>query len=116
MQVRLRKTIGREGDDEILVNQWPFVIGRAPDCDLRPACKLVSRYHCELQAKGDRVLLYDLASKNGTFVDGKRVEETCEITDGTTINVGLFLYRVEVRSQNGLAAESSAQPCVPACA
>ena len=50
-------------------------IGREPDCDVVLDSPLVSRYHAELQRTPDGVLLRDLGSANGTYVDGQRVQE-----------------------------------------
>jgi pSer/pThr/pTyr-binding forkhead associated (FHA) protein len=54
-----------------------FVIGRAHDCTARLAgafedC-LVSRHHCEVDVEAPCVRVHDLGSRNGTFVNGKRI-------------------------------------------
>ena len=50
-------------------------IGRAPDCSLRLDHPSVSRVHAELTAGAGGWRLQDLASKNGSHVDGVRVQE-----------------------------------------
>jgi putative serine protease PepD len=55
----------------------PFVLGRVRGCDLVVRDERASRRHAELRLLADgRVALRDLGSINGTFVDGRRVEET----------------------------------------
>jgi hypothetical protein len=53
----------------------PLRIGRAMDCGLRLDHPSVSRAHAELADAGDGWTLRDLGSKNGTFVDGARIDE-----------------------------------------
>jgi ABC-type multidrug transport system ATPase subunit/pSer/pThr/pTyr-binding forkhead associated (FHA) protein len=48
-------------------------IGRAPDNDVVMADLLVSRHHAELRRSGDRWVLVDLGSANGTYVNGARI-------------------------------------------
>jgi pSer/pThr/pTyr-binding forkhead associated (FHA) protein len=54
------------------------LIGRAEDCFVRltgtPRDALVSRHHCELILEPAVLMLNDLASSNGTFINGTRVE------------------------------------------
>lgn len=64
-------------------------LGRAPDNDVVLEASSVSRYHAELRRDpAGRVLLTDLHSQAGTFVDGRRVAEqllgpTCTVSLGT---------------------------------
>jgi pSer/pThr/pTyr-binding forkhead associated (FHA) protein len=53
-----------------------ILIGRDPSCDLRfpPDLTIISRKHAEIIREGNRFKLID-RSKNGTFVNGKRVHE-----------------------------------------
>lgn len=62
--------VGREGENEILV----------PHAS-------ISRQHCEVWLTDEAVLVRDLGSRNGTFVDETRVEEA-EITAGQTLRLG----------------------------
>jgi hypothetical protein len=51
-------------------------IGRGPECELRLDHASVSRLHAELVRAGDAWRLRDLASKNGSFVDGRPAHDT----------------------------------------
>jgi pSer/pThr/pTyr-binding forkhead associated (FHA) protein len=50
-----------------------LLIGRAEDCDLQLESDFVSAYHCILLLDEYTLRLRDLGSKNGTFVNGRRV-------------------------------------------
>jgi len=50
-----------------------LLIGREPDCQLCLPCDFVSRHHCALQLTGLTLRIRDLGSKNGTYVNGRRV-------------------------------------------
>src|SRR5664279_4695831 len=55
----------------------------------------VSRRHAHLRWDGTAVILTDLASKNGTFVNGVRVTGPASLVDGDEVRLGLvsFVYR-----------------------
>lgn len=53
------------------------VLGRS-EADILVNDPEVSRKHCALEVRGSTVLLVDLGSVNGTFVDDRKVE-TCEL-------------------------------------
>ena len=63
------------------------VIGRGPARRHPHARRGISREHCEVVLEGDKVLLRDLGSTNGTFCRGARVEQQ-ELADGDKILVG----------------------------
>jgi diguanylate cyclase (GGDEF)-like protein len=67
------------------------IIGRGPRCAVRLNDEGVSREHCQLvrEAKedGDKIVLEDLGSTNGTFCNGIRVDRR-ELADGDKIMVG----------------------------
>ncbi len=50
-----------------------FTLGRSPNCDYLLSDPTASRYHAELQLEGERWILTDLRSTNGTYVNGRRV-------------------------------------------
>ena len=55
------------------------VIGRSSDCNLRIASKEVSRKHCSILVSESVVLVRDLGSSNGTYLDGRRIEPNIDI-------------------------------------
>ncbi len=61
-------------------------LGRGSDTDIRIEDPGASRNHCEI-VLGQPVLVRDLNSTNGTYVNGERISQV-EISDGTTIMVG----------------------------
>jgi DNA-binding winged helix-turn-helix (wHTH) protein len=68
--------------------QGVTVIGRAEDASVRIDAGGVSRYHARIIVNGDEARVEDLASKNGTFVDGQPVAGSCVLRDGDEIRVG----------------------------
>jgi two-component system response regulator GlrR len=53
----------------------PLVIGSDPDCDVLVSDPRVSRKHCEIRREGRAVIIKDLGSKNGTFIERVPVRE-----------------------------------------
>ncbi|HMP05669.1 MAG TPA: FHA domain-containing protein [Lacipirellulaceae bacterium] len=67
-------------------NQW--VIGSAMACDHVIQEQYVSKQHCGLIAQGDRVQIEDLNSRNGTFVNGRRIHEATMLAPGDRVTLG----------------------------
>jgi hypothetical protein len=63
------------------------LLGRGTDCDLRLVDPGVSRHHAELRVEGGQVVLVDLGSTNGTFVNGQPVRRVA-LADGTHVSLG----------------------------
>jgi len=63
------------------------LLGRGTDCDLRLVDPGVSRHHAELRVENDQVVLVDLSSTNGTFVNGQPVRRVA-LSDGTSVSLG----------------------------
>jgi pSer/pThr/pTyr-binding forkhead associated (FHA) protein len=66
----------------------PLKIGRDDDCQLRTSHPYVSHRHCELLTEGDKIILRDCNSTNGTFINGQKVEQRAELHEGDRLNVG----------------------------
>jgi len=82
-------------------------IGRHDDCLIRIRSAQVSRRHCELYEEGDKLMLRDLGSSNGTFVNGKRVLGQQSLKAGDVLTIGGVTLRVD---PIGLATKPDAQP------
>lgn len=63
------------------------VIGRSRSCELRLPDADTSRRHAKIVCQGSAFVLHDLASTNGTFVNGKQVEER-QLEAGDRIQIG----------------------------
>jgi signal transduction histidine kinase len=64
-----------------------LTIGRSPEADVRLDDPLVSGEHARVEREGDRVVLRDLGSRNGTWVNGARVGEA-ELRAGDHLTIG----------------------------
>jgi len=62
------------------------LLGRGTDADIRVEDPGVSRKHCEIVV-GNPAMVRDLRSTNGTFVDGKKIDEVA-LEDGSVVKIG----------------------------
>ena len=57
------------------LKDFPAKLGRHPDCDIQLDSNMVSRFHAQLVLLDGRILLEDLGSGNGSFLNGKQLEK-----------------------------------------
>ncbi len=74
------------------------VIGRRKDCDLRIPLMPVSRRHCQLILNNETLKIRDLGSRNGTFLNGQRIEEA-SAKAGDNITIGPLTFAVQINGQ-----------------
>jgi adenylate cyclase len=77
-----------------------IVIGRHEKADLRLIDGMVSRNHCLIFREGKRFLVKDLQSRNGTWLNGRRLKNRGAVKNGDAIQVGPFRL-VFCRSASG---------------
>jgi hypothetical protein len=65
------------------------LIGRSPECDVFLDDVTVSRRHAELLHEGEQVVIRDLGSLNGTFVNRRRIEEAV-LEDDDELQIGKY--------------------------
>jgi pSer/pThr/pTyr-binding forkhead associated (FHA) protein len=75
--------------DRVLV-----VVGRHPNCDARLVSPRVSRWHCCMTEIEGEVWGRDLASTNGTWIEGRRVS-TGRLRTGDVLAIAHLRYRLE---------------------
>lgn len=66
----------------------PTTLGRAVDNDIVVADASVSRRHATIVPQDGGFALRDLASQNGTFVRGQRIDSTCQLANGDDVRLG----------------------------
>ena len=73
---------------ELPLHEGENIVGRETAARVRFASASVSRHHASILVAGDTATVVDLGSKNGTFVDGERVDGPRVLADGETIRFG----------------------------
>jgi pSer/pThr/pTyr-binding forkhead associated (FHA) protein len=71
-----------------------FLIGRDPECHMRPASQLISKRHCALLVRGGKAFVRDLGSTNGTFVNEEQIKGERKLENDDTLKVGPLEFRV----------------------
>ena len=66
-----------------------IMIGRRHDCDIRINSRSASRHHAQIFSVLDQDFVLDLDSKNGTFVNARRIKKHT-LENGDTISIGGF--------------------------
>ena len=94
MELKLRILEGRHAGQEMKIVKNKFLVGRAEDCHLRPNSEKISRYNSCIMLENGRVTIRDMGSKNGTLVNGERIEEETELKAGDVIEFGPLKFEV----------------------
>jgi sigma-B regulation protein RsbU (phosphoserine phosphatase) len=79
------------------LNTFPAKIGRHPDCDVQVDSNMVSRFHAQLVKVDDQIMLEDLSSGNGSFLNGKQLEKNQpqRLRNNDRIKLGPIKFRFE---------------------
>jgi pSer/pThr/pTyr-binding forkhead associated (FHA) protein len=82
------------GGTDIPVDHRLVLVGRHPQCDARLTSNWVSLRHCILTEDGGEVVVRDLGSTNGTWINGWRVEKG-RLKLGDELSIAHIRYRLE---------------------
>ena len=93
---------------EVAVAPSPLSVGRHPDNKLCLVNPTVSGRHAEVVSDGPGLLVRDLGSTNGTFVNGQRITGTAPIADGDVVQFGTARYTLRRRSEAAAGATVAA--------
>jgi pSer/pThr/pTyr-binding forkhead associated (FHA) protein len=94
MQMKLKVLEGSQVGAEVPVSGPKFFVGRGEDCQLRPRSDMVSRHHCALIVESGYAAVRDFGSKNGTYVNGERVEGERVLQAGDQLTIGPLKFEV----------------------
>jgi pSer/pThr/pTyr-binding forkhead associated (FHA) protein len=70
------------------------VLGRSPEADVLLDDPYASEFHMRLVAQENGMVLHDLGSTNGTYINGRRVTAPTTLRRGDTIQVGKTVMEV----------------------
>jgi pSer/pThr/pTyr-binding forkhead associated (FHA) protein len=110
-----------QGKEYLFDSPAQCVIGRAGDCEIQLPGDCyhmdVSRHHCLLEIAPPAIAIRDLGSRNGTFVNGVRLERpldparedqppspvaAADLKDGDQLQVGHTRFQVKVENAGGV--------------
>ena len=106
MPVRL---VSVSSGKSIKLDKPVVLIGRNPDCDVvLTKSRKVSRAHCLVACVNNHIVVRDLGSTNGVWINGQRVERESRLRLGDELAVADVLYQllnVDPQEENGRAAK-----------
>ncbi|MGD9904794.1 MAG: winged helix-turn-helix domain-containing protein [Vicinamibacterales bacterium] len=82
---------------EIVLREGETVLGRAGADVVVIDGPTVSRHHAVVRVTGDRAVVEDLGSKNGTWLDGRRLTAVAPLNDGAELRLGVVRLVVRLR-------------------
>jgi hypothetical protein len=104
---------GKAAGKALPINGAQFIIGRDPECNLRPASAMISKRHCGLLVKNNQVSLRDFDSTNGTFLNDQPVKGEVSAKDGDILRVGPLSFRLEIEAVAAPVKQEPAAAPVP---
>jgi hypothetical protein len=86
-----------------------IVVGRSSDLDMVLVEDMVSRKHAKISAAGDQIVIQDLGSTNGTFVNGEKIKKA-RLKEGDRILIGTSIIKlIAVDGSNSVTEEAARQ-------
>ncbi len=101
MQVKLKVLAGKNSGKELPVPVKRFLIGRGDDCHMRPKSEAISRNHCAIliNEDDDEVIIRDLNSRNGTYLNGERLAADQSLESGDHLQIGRLEFEVMIKDR-----------------
>ncbi len=96
-----------QGGEFPLRSNREIVIGRSSDLDMVLVEDMVSRRHAKITTTDGGILIQDVGSTNGTFVNGEKIEGVARLSEGDRILVGTSI--IKVVAVDAATAESEAE-------
>ncbi len=89
------------------LTNFPAKLGRHPDCDVQVDSNMVSRFHAQLVSINNKVMLEDLSSGNGSFLNGRQLEKNkpLPLRHNDRIKLGPIKFRFEDDNEDSSAEQ-----------
>ncbi len=97
--------VGPRKGYHVEVGFTPRIIGRSRDADVDLRDPGISGLHCRVRREAVNILVEDLRSTNGTYIDGQRVAGTGRLPPGSVLQVGGTVLRHEILGREEVARE-----------
>ena len=103
-------TPGKMEGKAIPIKVPQFVIGRDPQCNLRPASALISKRRCALLVRNNKVFIRDFDSTNSTRVNNELLKGERELHHEDQLAVGPLLFRVVMETTPAVSKPTPMPP------
>jgi hypothetical protein len=100
--------------DDDLALEGEMRIGREKDCEIRVDDIHISRYHARITVADGQILLEDLGSTNGTYVNGARIHGPQSVSIGDELRFHHCLFRLVSNQASDLDRTVFGWPVNPA--
>lgn len=100
MELTLVRVTADGGETPVRITKERTVIGRDTSCQIRVPAVDVSRKHCEIAVTAEEVVVADMGSRNGTLVNGEKVERAT-VSAGDVVTVGPLVFVVQIDGEPG---------------
>ena len=95
-----------QGGEFPLEDDRDFVVGRSSELDMVLVEDMVSRKHAKITTRAGQVVITDLGSTNGTFVNGEKIRKT-RLKEGDRILIGTSILKVTTASAGAVSASEA---------
>ena len=96
MNVKLVLFKSTENQTDLVIAEPVTVLGRGRSCQIQFVDSRVSRHHCQLTLTAEKMLVRDLGSANGTYVNRTLIEGEVELAHGDTLTIGRYVMTVQM--------------------
>jgi hypothetical protein len=108
-QYALRFISGKyQGGEFPLRMEREIVIGRSSDLDMVLVEDMVSRKHAKISTAGQQIVIQDLGSTNGTFVNGEKIKKV-RLKEGDRILIGTSIIKLVAVASDAQVSEAEAR-------
>ena len=98
-----------QGGEFPLRMEREIIVGRSSELDMVLVEDMVSRKHAKISTSNGQIVIMDLGSTNGTFVNGEKIKKT-RLKEGDRILIGTSILKViSTDAKNQVSAEAARQ-------
>ena len=90
----LRVLSGKSKGKKMMLPERKITFGTGAECDIRHASKTINEKHCTLEPTGKGILVEDLGSQHGTWVNNQRIAEKTLLRAGQILQIGALKFRL----------------------